>query len=80
LGNKCIANRFGAVSVLLPLHFQFVSAISYNKQHKTDNFKENTEKCKYVFNNFEYILFHFLHNKYIMTEILHMLKDYLGYD
>jgi len=78
LGNKCIANHFGAVTVLLPLHFQFVNDISH-KQHKNDNFKENNEKCKYVLNNFEYIFFHFLH-KYIMTEILHMLKDYPGYD
>jgi hypothetical protein len=30
------------VTVLLPLHFQFVNVISY-KQDKTDNFKENTE-------------------------------------
>lgn len=79
MGNKCIENHFGAVTVLLPLYFQFVNAISH-KQRKTDNFKENTEKCKYVLNNFEYILFHSLHNKYITTEILHMLKDYLGYD
>jgi hypothetical protein len=67
------------VTVLLPLHFQFDNVISY-KQDKTDNLKENTEKCKYVFNNFEYILFHFLHDKYITTNILYMFKDYLGYD